>query len=206
MPRASKLPESEPVLVRLRDAAVWRAIRKPFRLRLLEVARARQGVTAQSLAARVGISSQLMLYHLQLLEKAGLVRHQGGRRARGQGGRFHATHGALQLMVDPKNAGEMRRLDKVLQAMEHEAREGRDPRHPGRTGTRWECLTPAEAREIERCMARVDAVMEGAARRRRSADAAPDATHVVSLSLRRARPGFLPAGECMIQPPGKARR
>ena len=177
---------------RLRDAATWRALRKPFRLRLLEAARASGGISAQALAARVGISPQLMLYHLQLLEKAGLLRHEGGKRARGKGGKFTCTSQGLAFAADPRDAGERRRLDAIVAALESEAREQRDPAQSLQHGLQWECLNPTEVREIERCMSDVATVLARAAARRAASGELPDATHVVSLGMRRVQPGTMP--------------
>ena len=192
--------------MRLRDAATWRALRKPFRLRLLEAARATGGISAQALAKRVGISPQLMLYHLQLLEKAGLLRHEGGKRARGKGGKFVCTREGLALVIDPRDARERRRLDAIVRAMEDEARSQRDAAHAISHGLQWECLTPADVREIERCMGQVTEVLSRAATRRSTSGELPDATHVVSLGLRRVTAGAMPTGGFTCRTAGARRR
>ena len=206
MRSAPATTEDRPLFLRLREPTAWRALRKPFRLGLLEAASGADGVTAQALAARVGITPQLMLYHLQLLEKAGLLRHEGGKRARGKGGRFRRTHARFGIAFDPQDAREMRRLDAVLEGLEADARARRRADAPGGLGVRFECLTSAEAREIGRCMARVEAVLAKAADRRRRSGGMPDATHAVSVSLRPVGAGAMPTGDLAFRLAARRRR
>lgn len=133
-----------------------------------------------------------MLYHLQLLEKAGMLRHEGGKRARGKGGKFVCTREGLVFAADPRDARERRRLDAIVAELELEAREQRDPSQALRHGLQWERLTAADVREIERCMQDVSTVLARAAARRAATGELPDATHVVSLGLRRVLPGAMP--------------
>lgn len=190
MARRISKPPAAPAPLSLSDRRVWQALRKPFRWRLFEAVRSSGGITAQALAERVGITPQLMLYHLRLLQAAGLLAHGGGRRARGQGGRFTATRDAIELS-HPRDAGAERRLRRLARAFEDEAIAHREPSAPS---PRWECLRPAEMRRIESLFDQVQTVLDGARARRTRDASVPDATHLVAFGARRVGSGSLATG------------
>jgi predicted ArsR family transcriptional regulator len=172
----------------LGDARVWQALRKPFRWRLFEAVRSSGGISAQALARRVGITPQLMLYHLRLLQAAGLLAHGDGRRARGQGGLFTATRDGIEVRVPARDAKAMRRWRSLARAFEDEAIETDGPAAPS---PRWERLTPAETRRIAALFAQVQQVLDGA-RARRDGDATlPSCTHVLAFGARACGSGRL---------------
>lgn len=181
---------NKPAPLSLMDARVWQALRKPFRWRLFEAVRASRGITAQSLARRAGITPQLMLYHLRLLQAAGLLEHGDGRRSRGHGGLFTVTRNAIEIRTGSRDAKAQRRLRKLVRAFEDDALSHPDPAAPS---PRWERLRPDETRRILALFSEVESVL-AAARERRDGDASlPDATHVVALGLRAIGSGSLPS-------------
>jgi DNA-binding transcriptional ArsR family regulator len=193
---ARKLSTGRPLkttALSLADSRVWRALRKPFRWRLFEVVRASGGISAQDLARRVGISSQLMLYHLQLLEGAGLLAHEAGKRYRGKGGKFRACTERIDLTLRPSNATERRRAASIVSAMDAEARAGHVSSLASATAVRWERLTAIEVRRIQAAFDSVERILEQAAARRAGDMRLPDATHAVSVSIRAATAATLPS-------------
>ena len=183
MPRKlSTAHPPEATALSLADARVWSALRKPFRWRLFEAVRASGGISAQDLARRAGITPQLMLYHLQLLERAGLVRHEAGKRFRGKGGKFRACVESLSLRTTRGN--ERRRADALLAALEEEARAMSAPDPISQSTVRWERLTGSEVRRIRAALSAIDSVLAEAAIRRSGDPDVPDATHVITASLR----------------------
>lgn len=185
--RASKPDRDAPLS--LADDRVWQALRKPFRWRLFEAVRASGGITAQALAVRVGLTPQLMLYHLRLLQAASLIDHGQGRRARGQGGVFTAARGSIGLRDATRDAKSSRRLRKLVRAFEDDALAHEEPAAPS---PRWERLRADEVREIEALFGRIEAVLDSARSRREGDASLPDATHVIALGVRAIRSGSLP--------------
>ena len=175
----------------LSDGKVWHALRKPFRWRLFEAVRSSGGVTAQMLARRAGITPQLMLYHLRLLQAAGLLEHGDGKRARGKGGLFTATRDAIEVRAAQHDAKAMRRLRQLARAFEDDALAHERPAAPS---PRWERLRAEDVRKIESLFRQVEETL-AAARARRDKDASlPDATHVVAFGVRPIGSGSLPSG------------
>lgn len=193
MPR--KLSTAHPpaaTALSLADARAWSALRKPFRWRLFEAVRASGGISAQDLARRVGITPQLMLYHLQLLERAGLLRHEAGKRYRGKGGKFRACTERVALQSRGGDA-ERRRVDALLAALEEDARATSAPDPDTSSAMRWERLTNADVRRIRSALAEIDSVLAEAAARRTGDAEIPDATHVIAASLRRLDAPTIPS-------------
>lgn len=193
MARPSPKAAPASTTVRVRDPKVWRAIRKPFRWRLLEAVRSTGGMTAQELARRAGISSQLMLYHLQLLEKAGLLTHDAGKRSRGKGGKFRANATRIDLTARPTDRSESRRLESIMLALDEEVRESRLPTESVEDTIRWERLNPDEIRRIRAALASIRDILSVAAGRRAGDASVPDATHVILMGIQAVRPGTLPS-------------
>ena len=189
MPRARSTQTNRSTSLALTDAKVWQALRKPFRWRLFEAVRASGGISAQALAKRVGITPQLMLYHLRLLQSAGLLAHGDGRRARGQGGRFTATRASIEVRATPRDAKAMRRLRQLARAFEDEAVWQGEPCAPS---PRWERLRADEVRRIQALFAQVERVLENARARREGDASLADATHVVAFGTRSIGSGSLP--------------
>lgn len=129
-----------------------------------------------------------MLYHLRLLQSAGLLAHGDGRRARGKGGRFTATRDAIEI-ASPRDATAARRLRRLCRAFEDEALAGERPAAPS---PRWERLRADEVRRIESLFAQVEIVLSKARARRQGDASLPDATHLVAFGARRIGSGFLP--------------
>jgi hypothetical protein len=206
MARTSPKATPAATTVRVRDPKVWRAIRKPFRWRLLEAVRATGGMTAQDLARRAGISSQLMLYHLQLLEKAGLLTHDTGKRARGKGGKFRAGTARIDFAARPDDRTEGRKLESILLALDEEVRESRVPTEPVEDTVRWERLNADEVRRIRAALASIRDILSVAAGRRAGDTSVPDATHVVSMGIQAVRPGTLPSPAWSSSPGRRAGR
>lgn len=177
----------------LADARVWRALRKPFRWRLFEAVRASGGISAQDLARRVGISPQLMLYHLQRLELAGLLVHDTGKRYRGKGGKFRACTDRVDLTLRPSNSREASRAESIMSALDTEARAGDPSSLAAAPAVRWERLTAAEVRQIQEALDAVEHVLSKAAMRRAGSGEILDATHVVSAAIRPAAAATLPS-------------
>jgi DNA-binding MarR family transcriptional regulator len=193
---ARKLSTDRPLkttALSLADARVWRALRKPFRWRLFEAVRASGGISAQDLARRVGITPQLMLYHLQLLEGAGLVVHEVGKRYRGKGGKFRACGERIELSLRTSNARELRRATSILSELDTEAREPDPSSLADATPVRWERLTAAEVRQIQDSLDAVERILAKAASRRAGDGTLPDATHAVSIAIRPAAPSTMPS-------------
>lgn len=193
---ARKLSTGRPLettALSLADARVWRALRKPFRWRLFEAVRSSGGISAQDLARRVGITPQLMLYHLQLLEGAGLLAHEAGKRYRGKGGKFRSCAERIDLTLRPTNATERRRAESIVSAMDAEARAEDTSSIASATAIRWERLTAAEVRQVRAALDSVEHILETAAARRVGDMRIPDATHVVSIAIRPAAAATLPS-------------
>jgi DNA-binding transcriptional ArsR family regulator len=193
---ARKLSTDRPLkttALSLADARAWRALRKPFRWRLFEAVRAIGGISAQDLARRVGITPQLMLYHLQLLEGAGLVVHEVGKRYRGKGGKFRACGERIELSLRTSNARELRRATSILSELDTEAREPDPSSLADATPVRWERLTAAEVRQIQDSLDAVERILAKAASRRAGDGTLPDATHAVSIAIRPAAPSTMPS-------------
>lgn len=175
----------------LSDGKVWHALRKPFRWRLFEAVRSSGGISAQALARRAGITPQLMLYHLRLLQAAGLLAHGDGKRARGKGGLFTATRDAIEVRAAPRDAKAMRRMRQLARAFEDDALAHDEPAAPS---PRWERLRAEEVRRIESLFRQIEETL-AVARARRDKDASlPDATHVVAFGVRPIGSGSLPSG------------
>ena len=193
---ARKLSTDRPLkttALSLADSRVWRALRKPFRWRLFEAVRASGGISAQDLARRVGITSQLMLYHLQLLEGAGLLVHEAGKRYRGKGGKFRARVERIDLVLRPANATEGRRAESIVSALDTEARAGDPSSLAAASAVRWQRLTATEVRQIQEALDTVEHVLSKAAMRRAGGGEILDATHVVSAAIRPAAAAMLPS-------------
>lgn len=148
--------------------------------------RACGGISAQDLARRVGITSQLMLYHLQLLEKAGLLVHDAGKRARGKGGKFRARVQRIDLSVRRDAPTDRRRINAILSAFEAETQDACAPDSEGSSAMRSERLSNQDARRIARALAEIDSILAEASARRESDVSLPEATHVITANLRRA--------------------
>ena len=190
MKRARSPASDRSAPLSLGEARVWQALRKPFRWRLFEAVRASRGITAQDLARRAGITPQLMLYHLRLLQTAGLLAHGDGRRARGQGGRFTATRDAIEVRAGARDVRAQRRLRQIARAFEDDALSHPSPSAPS---PRWERLRPEEVRRIAALFDEVETVL-ATARERREGDASlPDATHLVAFGVRSIGSGSLPS-------------
>jgi predicted ArsR family transcriptional regulator len=183
----------EPTAFALSDAKVWSALRKPFRWRLFEAVRACGGISAQDLARRVGITSQLMLYHLQLLERAGLLTHDAGKRSRGKGGKFRARTDRIDLTIRGDAAIDRRRIDAIMAAFQAETRTDGAPDTGAGSAVRWERLTPIEAKRIARAHAEIEAILDEAATRRGGDTALPDATHAICSSMQRIATVTMPS-------------
>lgn len=194
MPR--KLSTDRPLkttALSLAEARVWQALRKPFRWRLFEAVRASGGISAQDLARRVGITPQLMLYHLQRLELAGLLVHEAGKRYRGKGGKFRACTEHIELLMRSSNAKERARAESILSALDAEARAGEPSSLASATTVRWERLTASEVRQVQDALDAVDRILMKAAARRAGDSALPDATHAVTVAIRPAAAATLPS-------------
>ena len=181
MKRPGETSKARPSSLALNEARVWRALRKPLRWRLFEAVRASGGITAQALAARVGMTPQLTLYHLRLLQSAGLLAHGGGRRARGQGGRFTATRASIEVHASRRDALATRRLLALARAFEQETHAADGPLAPS---PRWERLNAGEVRRIESLVGEIERVLASARARREGDASIPAATHVMAFGVR----------------------
>jgi predicted ArsR family transcriptional regulator len=205
MPRAKPEKTTDSGPRSLRDGRVWRALRKPFRWRLFEAVRACGGVSAQDLARRVGISSQLMLYHLQLLEAAGLLVHERGRRASGKGGKFRAAERGISIALPSGDRTEARRFESILEELDGETRALRRPQERFDASHRWERLTPDEARRVAAAFAQVHAILDAATARREKDASVPDATHVVAMRVQAVADATLPSPTWCAAPRSRRR-
>jgi DNA-binding transcriptional ArsR family regulator len=57
----------------LSNARVWKALRSPLRLQLLEAIRARPGIDARALSTAIQASPPRLYYHLKILLESGLI-------------------------------------------------------------------------------------------------------------------------------------
>lgn len=179
------------------DERVWQALRSPLRLRLLEAIGERPRVDARTIAETLGASPPRVYYHLKILREAGLLvseNEQGRRRARGPEARVYRTSfdDLASYLRTHGHAGDLEPIMQELAASGVSDAVRSAARGEGRARFMHEALTPEEIAEVEGCLGRISAVLDGARRRRRAADAIGLATVFVGACLARPPQPTLP--------------
>lgn len=175
-------------------------------MRLFEAVRRSGGCSAQQLAVRVGMSSPLTHYHLKLLAAAGLLQNTKGKRYRGKGGMFTVTTETIDIIVDPRDATQVRRARSLMQGWFAASQSVAHAAGGVHAWHRLESLTRDECREIDAHMQAIQAVMKRAGARRSDAGGLPDATHAVTVAMQPLAAAALPAPAWRLVARGTARR
>lgn len=171
--------------LRFSNPKAWSALRKSFRLRLVEAVRSAGGCNAQQLAKQFGVSSPLMYYHLKLLVAAGLLTHSRGKRYSGMGGTFQANSDHIEILFNPSNKGQTHKRNQFLHEWFSDVLETSHADLSTGMTMRWERLTPTECRNIGQHMQAIQAVISGAAKRRIQRNDARTSSHVVMMGLQK---------------------
>jgi DNA-binding transcriptional ArsR family regulator len=183
--------------------SVWKCVRSPFRLRLLETIRGSGGCTALEIARALDVSPPSLYYHIGLLLKSGLIGQMVPRPSAGRARRlgpvaatFFATVDTIKF-VPPKSARDQQRMAKLVAGLitEHAADLAIAAKFDlPAIGNGWESLEADEVRAIQRAFTTVDGVLSKArARREKAHGKVVLATHHVSFSVAATAPATLPA-------------
>ncbi len=179
------------------DDSVWKALRSPLRLRLLEAIGATPRVDARTLAETLGASAPRIYYHLKILLDAGLlVAENEGARRRSRGPEalvYRTSFGDLAgYLARFGGAAELEPIMQELAAGGVSDAIRSAARGEGRACFLHESLTETEIAEVESCFARISAVLDGARARRVAAAGISLATVFLGACLARPSQPMLP--------------